>query len=308
MTTTALVARQHMRALVRQRTFVLMLSVLLLMTALSGFIGWSSHATIIRVYDETVRTLTQAGKTPPPNPFAAKPRLALLNNMIIYVPLIGALLGLLIGHIGVMHDRVAGVSRLIFSRPVARGSYLKGKLLASSAAVGLTMGACLALSVIALTLINGGPPTGAEFLRLIAFFVLSGLYMFLFVLIGLAAALMTGSQSLALLGAVAVWVVVTFAVPQFTSGLRPVASLNPVNSPVVTTQSTFFKVTSKAKPASVSEQYKILGSKVLTPGSGLSAGGTIGPLLPLLLAIGLMSGLSVRLVRRHDFSEDAARD
>ena len=69
-----------------------LLGVLLLMTALSGFIGWSSHATIIRVYDETVRTLTAAGKPAPPNPFSAQPRLSLLNNMIIYVPLIGALL------------------------------------------------------------------------------------------------------------------------------------------------------------------------------------------------------------------------
>lgn len=308
MSTTSLIAQQHMRALVRQKTFVLMLGVLLLMTALSGFIGWSSHATIIRIYDETVRTLTAAGKAAPPNPFAAKPRLALLNNMIIYIPLIGALLGLLIGHIAVMHDRVAGVSRLVFSRPVARGSYLNGKMLASSTAVAVAMVACLALSVVSLTLINSGLPTADEFLRLVMFYTLSGLYMILFVLIGLVAALLTRSQSLALLGAVAVWVVLTFAVPQFTSGLRPVASLNPVSSPVSATQSTFFKVTSRAKPASVSEQYKILGSQVLTPGSGLSPGGAVGKSLPLVISIFMLSGLSIALVRRHDFSEDAARD
>jgi ABC-type transport system involved in multi-copper enzyme maturation permease subunit len=118
--TTAVIARQHLRLLSRSQTFLLMLVVLLGMTALSGLIGWSSHATILRVYDETVRTLTAAGKPAPPNPFAYKPRLALLNNMIIYVPLIGALLAIVIGNIGITGDRQAGVARVILSRPVRR--------------------------------------------------------------------------------------------------------------------------------------------------------------------------------------------
>lgn len=166
MSAAAVFAAQHLRSLVRRRTFVLMLCVLLLMTALSGFIGWSSHSAITRVYDETVRTLEAAGKTAPPNPFVSKPRLSLLNNMIIYVPLIGALLAIVVGHMSVMDDRQAGVTRIIFSRPVARSSYFWGKLAGSALAVAAIMAACLVLSVIALTLINRGLPTGSEFLRL----------------------------------------------------------------------------------------------------------------------------------------------
>ncbi len=308
MSTTIVVARQQLRSLARSRTFVLMLGILLVMTGLSGFIGWSSHATIIRVYDQTVQTLTAAGKAAPPNPFASKPRLSLLNNMIIYIPLIGSLLAIVIGQRSVTDDRQAGVTRVIFSRPVGRSSYFWGKLAGSAFAGVAIMIACLGLSVVGLGLINQGLPTGSELVRLALFYALSGTYLFLFVLVGMVAALLTRSESLGLFAGVAVWVLVTFATPQFTSGLRPVASLNPVNDPVATSGSPFFKVTSKAKPFAVNEQYKALSTRILTVGSRLqpaTSAGQLAPIAAFLLALGAWAHL---LVRRQDFSEDTARD
>lgn len=303
-----MIARQHVRALSRSYTFLLILAVLLLMTAVSGLIGWSSHATIIRVYDETVRTLAAAGKSAPPNPFAAKPRLALLDNMIIYIPLIGALMAIVIGHMSVTVDRQAGVTRVIFSRPVQRSSYFWGKLAGSAFAGAAIMVACLGLSVLSLTLINSGFPTASEFLRLTLFFALSGVYLLLFVLIGTVAALLIRSQSLALFAAVAVWVLVTFATPQFTSGLRPVASLNPVTDPATVSRSTFFKATSKAKPIAVNEQYKALSTRILTEGSSAQPGKTSAELAPIAFFIVLVGGWANLLIRRRDFSEETARD
>lgn len=308
MSTTLVIARQQLRSLSRSQTFVLMLGVLLVMTALSGFIGWSSHATIIRVYDETVRTLTAAGKPAPPNPFASKPRLSLLNNMIIYVPLIGALLAILIGQRSVTDDRQAGVTRAIFSRPVRRSSYFWGKLGGSAFAGAVIMAACLVLSVVGLTLINRGLPTGPEILRLTLFYGLSGLYLLLFVLIGTVAALLTRSQSMGLFAGVTVWVLVTFATPQFTSGLRPVASLNPVTDPIAVSSSTFFRATSRAKPIAVNEQYKALSTRILTVGSGLEPAKTATQLAPIGVFVLLLGGWANLLVRRQDVSAEGARD
>lgn len=308
MSTAAVIARQQVRTLARRQTFVLMLGVLLAMTALSGLIGWSSHSTILRVYDETVRTLTAQGKPVPPNPFDAKPRLALLNNMIIYVPLIGALLAIVIGHLSVMDDRNAGVNRVIFSRPVLRSAYFRGKLAGCLVAVAVIMAACFVLSVAALALINAGMPTASELARLIGFYALSGAYLLVFVLIGMVASLLLRSQSLALLAAMAVWVLVTFATPQLTSGLRPVASLNPVTDPVTASHSPFFKVTSKAKPVSIGDQYKALSSRILTEGGNLRPANTLGKLAPIAGFAFLLAWWASRLVRRHDFSEEAARD
>ncbi|MEP7223808.1 MAG: ABC transporter permease subunit [Actinomycetota bacterium] len=311
MSATVVIARQHLRFLSRSHTFLLMLVVLLGMTALSGFIGWSSHSTILRVYDETVRTLTAAGKPAPPNPFAYKPRLSLLNNMIIYVPLIGALLAIVIGNMSVTGDRQAGVTRVIFSRPVGRSPYFWGKVAGSALAGAAIMAACLALSVIGLTLINHGLPTASELLRLTLFYALSGLYLLLFVLIGIVAALLTRSQSLGLFAAVAVWVLITFATPQFTSGLRPVASLNPVTDPVAVSHSGFFRATSKAKPLAVNEQYKALSTRILSQGSDVIRAGpgkTAAQVAPIVLFVVLLGAWAHRLVRRHDFSEEATRD
>ncbi len=308
MSATVAIARQHVQSLARRQTFVLMLAVLLLMTAVSGFIGWSSHSTIIRVYDETVRTLKAAGKPAPPNPFATKPHLSLLNNMIIYVPLIGALLAIVIGHLSVMDDRHAGVTRVIFSRPVERSSYFWGKVSGSAAAIAVIMAACLALSVIAVSLINSSIPTASEFLRLTLFYALSGTYLLIFMLIGVVTALLLRSQSMALLAAVAVWVLVTFATPQLTSGLRPVASLNPVTDPVAVSHSPFFKATSKAKPISVNDQYKALSTRILTEGSSAKPANSAAKLAPIVVLGLLLGGWASLLVKRHDFSEEAARD
>lgn len=308
MSATVAIARHQLQTLARGRTFLLMLAVLLVMTALSGFIGWSTHSTITRVYEETVRTFTASGKPIPANPFAATPRLSLLNNMIIYVPLIGALLAVVIGHISMMADRQAGVARAIFSRPVTRSSYFWGKLSGAAVAVLAIMAACLVLSLVAVGLINGGVPTGAEILRMALFYAVSGLYLMIFVLVGAIAALLTKSQSMALLLGVAVWVLVTFATPQFTSGLRPVASLNPVTAPVATTNSAFFRATSKARPIAVSEQYKALSARILTGGGGVQPATTARQLAPLVGFGAILAGWAFLLVRRRDFSEEAVRD
>ena len=311
MSATVVIARQHLRLLSRSQTFLLMLVVLLGMTALSGFIGWSSHSTIIRVYDETVRTLRAAGKPAPPNPFAYKPRLSLLNNMIIYVPLIGALLAIVIGNMSVTGDRQAGVARVIFSRPIRRSSYFWGKVTGSAAAGVTIMGACLVLSVVGLTLINQSLPTAAEFVRLTLFYALSGLYLLLFVLVGLVAALLTRSQSLGLFAAVAVWALVTFATPQFTSGLRPVASLNPVTDPATVSHSAFFRATSKAKPIAVNEQYKALSTRLLSQGNDVlrtGFGTTAAQIAPIAFFVLLLGGWANRLIKRHDFSGESFRD
>lgn len=275
------------------------------MAALAGFLGWSSHRTIVKVYDATVASLAAEGKPAPPNPFDTKPQLSLLSNMTIYVPLIGALVAILIGHLSIVEDRAAGAGRLIFSRPVRRGRYLAGKLLGSTLALVAIVAACLVLSVIALAIVNGGLPGGSDLGRLVLFYALSLAYLLLFTLIGMAAALLTSVRSLSLLAAIGVWLVLTFAVPQVTSGLRPTASLNPVSDPVSTSQR-FFDLTSHARPFSVSEQYKLASARILETAGPETAGRTLERVAPIVGLLGLSALLALALVRRHDYAAEAA--
>ena len=219
-----------------------------------------------------------------------------------------ALLAIVVGHISMMGDRQAGVTRAIFSRPVTRSAYFWGKLSASVGAISVVMVACLVLSVVAVSLFNGGLPTGSEFIRLTLFYLLSGLYLTLFALVGAVTALLTRSQSMALFVAVAAGVLITFATPQFPSGLGPGASLNPVTDPGTTTNSAFFRATSKAKPISVGEQYKALSSRILTEGSGFAPAKTARQVAPIAIFTLLLAGATSLLIRRRDFSEEGARD
>jgi ABC-type transport system involved in multi-copper enzyme maturation permease subunit len=301
------IAAHQLRMLSRERIFLAILAALLLMTVLAGFIGWSSHNTIVRVYEESSAMLASEGQPAPPNPFDLKPRLSLLSNMTIYIPLIGALLAIVVGHLAIVTDRAAGSTRLIFSRPILRSTYLWGKLAGIASALVVILATSYVLSVISLTIVNGSAPTIAELGRLALFFALSLAYMVLFALVGMATALVVNGRSLALLVALGIWMVITFMIPQFTSGLRPTASLNPIVQPVSTSQQ-FFRVTSNLRPFSISEQYRDASAAILqTAPDGVTAGGiqSVLPISALLAALGL---LTAALINRLDLSERNAHD
>lgn len=301
------IAAHQLLSLRRQRTFTALLFMFLAMAAVAGVIGWSSRQTIVRVYDEAVKLVASRGEAAPANPFDAKPPLALLSNMAIYVPLIGALLALIVGHLSLADDRSSGLGRLIFSRAVSRSAYVLGKVLAAAVVLVVVLSASFAISVLSLWIVNRRIPSADDLARLGGFYALSWLYLLLFALVGMATALMTKRRSLALLGAISVWLVVTFAVPQFTSGLRPQASLNPVADPVSLSQ-TFFKITAKARPFSVTEQFKEASARILETAPSESATDTIVRVLPIAgLALAMML-LALVLVTRHDYSSSGADD
>ncbi|TAL15167.1 MAG: ABC transporter permease [Frankiales bacterium] len=301
----ALVARQQLTTLHRQRTAVTVVGLFVAMTALAGVIGWSSTQTISRVYDQAVVLLAQTGTPAPANPIGIKPTLSLLSNMTVYLPLVGALLAVLLGHLVIADDRTSGVGRLLFSRRLSGPAYLAGKAAAVGAVLAVALTASLLVSVLALLIANGNLPTAADLGRLALFYALSLLYLSVFALVGMAAVLLTRKRSLALLSAMGVWLVVTFAVPQFTSGLRPTASLNPVSDPASATTA-FFRATAHARPLSLSEQYKAASADLLQTGPAHAVTATLGHAVPLLLGAGLLALLVSLTVRRHDWSRSMA--
>lgn len=307
----ATIAAQQVQSLRRRRVFSAFMGIFVAMTVLAGGIGWSSHTTIVRVYDEAVGLLAADGKGAPANPFDQVPTLSLLSNLAIYITLIGALMAIIVGHVSLADDQSSGIGRLIFSRPISRTSYLAGKLAGAAIVVAAALATSMAISLVALRVANGTFPSPADIGRLAGFFALSWLYLMIFVLIGMDTVLVTGRRSLALLVALGTWLVITFAVPQFTSGLRPTTSLNPVTDPASTSQ-TFFQITAHARPASIAEQYKTAGAQILdTATTGLGTGPGPGPgmrIVPLAAGLVVLIALAVLLVRRHDYSEASTDD
>lgn len=303
----AVVARHQLESLRRQRILLATILSLLAMTALAGVIGWSSHNTIVRVYNDATQLLAADGKPAPPNPFSLKPTLSLLSNMSIYIPLIGALLAVVIGHVAMVEDKSNGTGRLVFSRPLSRRDYLAGKATAVAMVLAATMAASAVIATVSVVLVNRATPSVGDVGGLASFYAVSWLYVQLFALVGMVTVLVTAKRSLALLGAMGVWLVLTFAVPQFTSGLHPTASLNPVVDPVSTSQ-TFFRVTANLRPLSVAEQYRAASSQILELAPPEPAGTTALRILPIAGALGLLAVAATGLVNGHDYSKGSSDD
>ncbi len=295
------IAAHQLVALHRRRILAVLVGSFVGVTVLAGILGWASHQTIIGVYDESVKLLAPRGLGAPPNPFLLKPVLSLLSNMVIYVTMIGALVAVVLGHHTVAEDDTTGVGRLVFSRRLSRPRYVVGKIVASGLVLGISMVACAIVSLGALVLVNRVFPSIGDVGRLALFFGFSWVYLMVFALVGMVALLMTGRRSLGLLSAMGVWLVVTFAVPQFTSGLRPSQSLNPIVDPVSTSQ-TFFRLTRRARPFSIAEQFKETSARMLRTAPSEPVGDTIIRVLPIAVAFVVLCALTVLLVQRHDFS------
>jgi ABC-type transport system involved in multi-copper enzyme maturation permease subunit len=128
-----------------------------------------------------------------------------------------------------------------------------------------------------------------------------------FAAVGMVAVLVARRRSLGLLSAIGLWLIVTFAVPQFTSGLRPTQSLNPIVDPVGTSQA-FFRLTASARPFSLAEQFKQTSSWILATAPGDSRpvrGGSVGLVVAALV---LITAALFVVVARHDFSRSDYRD
>jgi len=301
------IAVQQVRGLMRQRVFVVLLVTMLAMTALAGVLGWSSHHTIVGVYDEAVKLLASRGLPAPPNPFLLKPTLSLLSNMVVYIPLIGSLLAVVLGHLSVVDDEANGIGRLIFSRRLTRTQYIVGKMCGAAVVLAFVLAASLLVSWLSLIIVNRSLPAGADLGRLAAFYTLSWLYLMVFALIGMVTVLATRRRSLALLSAMGAWLVITFAVPQITSGLRPTQSLNPIVDPAGTSQA-FFRYTSNIRPYSLVEQYKAVSGTILRTAATEPTGDTVRHIAPLVAAVVALVVAVVVLVQRHDYSRGSSNE
>ncbi len=301
----AVIARQQLLALRREGMAWLVTATMSALAVFAGVLGWSSHRTIVRVYDEAVVLLANRGLPAPSNPFVLKPALSLLSNMVVYVPLIGALVAVAVGHASMADDRSTGVARLLFSRPLTRRSYALGKLVGNAVMLSVATFACAVGCVVALWAANGAI-TSADIGRLALFFSLTWLYLMCFVLVGMVTVLLVRSRPLALLTAIGVWLTITFAMPQITSGLRPSTALNPITDPVSTSQR-FFRITSAARPFSWVEQYKAASGRILRTAAAEPLSHTLLRTTPIAALVLSLSALLIRLVHGHDYT-GGARD
>jgi len=260
-----IISENELKALFKEKTFIILLILFILMTLFSTYIGWSSRNTVINVYNETVKEMSSKGITEiPPNPFTGISDLSILKNMIVYIFLIGSLLALIVGNNAFIRDRRSGVLRIIFSRPLSRQKYIFGKITGILETLVLMVFVSFLISLFSIILVSDHFLSTAQVLKLLGFYGISLVYLFIFAMTGLFFGISSESESLSLLIPVIIWVLITFVLPQITSVLVPTALLNPTNIQAAAPHSSFFHIIQVIiRPFSISESYKEISSILL---------------------------------------------
>lgn len=267
------VMRNEITLLLRERTLYILLGIFFVMAVLSTIIGWSTQHTIMSVYDAAVAELALVGQDAPPFPVNSTP-LGIMTNMIIYNVLIGSLLAIVLGYFVGIHDRMYGVVKILFSRPIRSRDIFLGKIFATLFILSLVTLIAFLVSVISLGIFGVlGTPA---IVSVLLFYGVSLLYMSGFAFLAMSFAFVFQNSTSAMLYALFIWMIVTFALPELSSALFPTSSLNPIlppsnflNSPVLSFAHTV------TYPFSVSEHYKALCASILGVSTGATNTGSI---------------------------------
>jgi ABC-type transport system involved in multi-copper enzyme maturation permease subunit len=258
------IAMVTLRNSFRDNTVLLLTALFLAMVLLSAWLGWSATQTINAVYAAAVKAMTVKGVVIPPNPVSEGSALSLLRNMSIYVALLGSLAALVFGYLAIAADRKSGIIPLVATRPLTRNAFAGGKILAILAAIcGLTLFAAI-VNVLTLLILPGLTLAPDTWTRLIAFYGVSALYMSAFAMLAALCAIWFQSESMALLAPVAIWLVLTFVLPQVTANISPMAALNPLSATAALPSGPFFTATDAVLgPLSLAEAYRSLSAELL---------------------------------------------
>jgi ABC-2 type transport system permease protein len=213
MNTIKVIATKEIRTALRSRLFLTITLLFLGLSILSVYIGSTTKRAEMRIYDETVASLTDQGVTRLP----IKPEihtLTILSNLTEYIAIVGAILAVILGHNALITEKESGGLKLILSRPVYRDRLLTGKLAGNAAIIAAILSLAFAFNLILLIAVGGIMPTFAEVLRLLALVGLGFIYMLSFLSISMLLSIRMNNGASVLLVSLVIWMTVSFVIPQ----------------------------------------------------------------------------------------------
>ena len=276
MSTIMIIARKEFQTAFRNKLFVTIAVLFILMSVLSVYIGSATKRAEMRLYDETVATLTAQGvATLPPVPEIHT--LTILSNLTEYVSIVGAILAVVLGYNALIEEKEAGTLKVILSRPVFRDQLLTAKLIGLSGVILSLLAVVFVFNVLLLLLVGGIMPTLIEILRLLALVGMAFVYMLIFLTLSMALSIRMKSNATVFLVSLVVWVLFSFVIPQMAQ--TQMANSTIINSiSGVTNQIPQDTAVSKAIDyLSPTWYFRTIGAQLLevTPGSDTIAIGNL---------------------------------
>jgi ABC-2 type transport system permease protein len=208
-----IIARKEIRAAFRNRMFVTITALFLVLSMLSVYIGSTTKRAEMQLYAETIAMLTDQGASALP-PAPEIHTLTILANLTEYVAIVGAILAVVLGYNTLTEEKESGGLQLILSRPVYRDALITGKLLGNAAIIALLLCVVLIFNLVLLVTIGGVSPTSGEVSRLAIFVLIAFVYMLIFLTFSILLSIHLKSGATVFLISLVMWITVSFVIPQ----------------------------------------------------------------------------------------------
>lgn len=215
-------AQKEVKAAFRDKIFLIIVGLFVFLSIVSVYIGSSTKNAELQAYQNIVELLRAQGEVIVPPPPAIFP-LSILQNIITYVSMIGAVVAIFLGFEAFSGERNNGTLKLIATRPIFRDQIVTGKLLGGLMVLGLLLGIILVFNVVLFVFISGLSPNLNEMARLLSFFLLALIYLMFFYTTTLFVSIKTNDSEFGFLLMMVVWIILSFVVPQLAESQRSFA-------------------------------------------------------------------------------------
>lgn len=216
------IAKKEFRTAFKDKVFIVIMLLFLVLSIVSVYIGSSTKNAELKAYSDIVELLkSQGSQAFPPKPEIYP--LAILQNIIKYVSIVGAVLAVFLGFDTFSGEKENGTMKLLLSRPLYRDQLITGKLLGGGLVISLLLIVTLFFNTILFSIVSGLTPGFGEISRLITFMLIAFCYMMSFYIATMFVSIKTNDRSFGFLVMLILWVTVSFVIPQLAESQRSFA-------------------------------------------------------------------------------------
>lgn len=215
-----LIAKKEWKDITRSKIFayiLILLGVIIFTSLVVSVLVFDSQ---LKEYNNAVLDLKKIGKeltTPAPKLYP----LNLLRGVVNYIEIIGAVLGILLGHISISKERNTKALKLLLTRPITKKDIINGKILGNTFFVLSLMSGMAILIYFVIYILSGIFLSSTEVLKLALFAVVSTMYVMIFFMLSVFISLRQKSTAHALIITFIVWMVIVLILPQIGDTMDP---------------------------------------------------------------------------------------
>lgn len=300
-----IIARKEWRTILRDRILIVMAALFIAMSIASVYIGSSTKGTEQQVYMDIAQLALQQGTEPPAAPVIYP--LEILENIIDYIVMIGAVLAIFLGYRSMRVEHDGSTLTLLRSRPLTYGDILVGKWMGAAGMIGAILLITFLFNLALFLLVSGLSPTIGEVIRLAVSTVFAFVYMMIFYTAALMITWKASNGTFAFMVMMTVWIFISFVIPQLADTQRNYAYAISNISGIVSSTPSDTLVSQAINLFSPAAQFTHLG-KMLLQADGSSASLGLSALLKksallMLYLVAWNAGLMLLLFRKADKEE-----